>query len=149
MKIRTATFDDCADIHRVQDGAIRGIHANKPMDKGVADYLEKRGPSSYAKEMEHERFVVVEEGGKIVGYGALNLAKTEIKSVFVDPVYQRTGVGRAILSALEELAQREGLETVQLQATGTAIVFYLATGYQSDPPVEPGVEWALMKKKLC
>ena len=88
-------------------------------------------------------------GRKIVGYGALNLAKTEISSVFVDPAYQRTGVGRAILSALEELAQDEGLEAVQLQATGTAIIFYLATGYQSDPPVEPGVEWALMKKKLC
>lgn len=149
MKIRAASIDDCTGIHRVQDSAIRGINANKPMDEGVADYLDKREPASYAKEMERQRFVVVEEDNKIVGYGALHVPKTEITSVFVDPAYQRTGVGRAILSALENMALEEGLGAVQLQATGTAIIFYLATGYQSDPPVEPGLEWALMVKKLC
>jgi N-acetylglutamate synthase-like GNAT family acetyltransferase len=149
MRIRAATLDDCADLHRVQDSAIRGIHANKSMDKGVVDYLAKREPASYAQEMEAERFVVVEKGGQVVGYGALHVPKTEITSVFVDPAHHRKGVGRAILSALEKLAQEEGLETVQLRATGTAIIFYLATGYQSDPPVKPGAEWALMKKKLC
>jgi N-acetylglutamate synthase-like GNAT family acetyltransferase len=148
VKIRPATLDDCPDIHRVQDSAIRGIHADKPMDNGVADYLAKREPASYAKEMERECFIVVEDGGRIFGYGALHVPKTEITSVFVEREQQRSGVGRQILSELERLALGEGIAVVQLQATGTAIIFYLAMGYQSDPPVEAGAEWALMKKKL-
>jgi N-acetylglutamate synthase-like GNAT family acetyltransferase len=148
VKLRLATLDDCSDIHRVQDAAIRGIHAHKTMDKGVADYLDKREPASYAKEMERERFIVIYHGDRIMGYGALHVPKTEITSVFVDPVYQRRGVGRLILAELEALALGEDIDIVQLQATGTAIIFYLAMGYQSDPPVEPGADWALMKKSL-
>jgi N-acetylglutamate synthase-like GNAT family acetyltransferase len=148
VKVRPATVDDCVDIHRVQDAAIRGIHAGKAIDQGVADYLGKRSPASYEKEMVHERFVVVVEEGEILGYGALHIAKMEITSVFVGPAHQRRGVGRVVLAALEKLARDGGIETVQLQATGTAIIFYLATGYQSDPPVEPGAEWAQMKKSL-
>ena len=148
MKIRVATFEDCADLHRVQDAAIRGMHVNKPMEKGIADYLDKREPASFAKEMESEGFIAILDGDKIVGYGALHIPKTEITSVFVDPGHQRKGVGRTILAELERLASDVGIEGVQLQATGTAIVFYLAMGYQSDPPVQPDAKWALMKKKL-
>ena len=144
-----ATLDDCAELHRVMDAATRSIHADKPMDKGVADYLDKREPASYAQEMENECFIVVEESEQIVGYGALHVPKTEITSVFVDPVHHRRGVGRMILTELERRAVDEDIKIVQLQAAGTAIVFYLASGYQSDPPVEAGAEWALMKKKLC
>lgn len=131
------------------DSAIRGLQTDEPMDKGVAAYLDKREPASYAKEMETECFFVVEDGEQIVGYGALHVPKTEITAVFVDPGHQRRGVGRIILSELEKTARERGLERVQLQAAGTAIVFYLATGYQSDPPVEPDAKWALMKKQLC
>ena len=53
-----------------------------------------------------------------------------------------------VITALEDLARTTGLDTVQLQATGTAIDFYLLKGYQSDPPVKPGADWALMKKAL-
>ena len=76
------------------------------------------------------------------------MPKTEITMVFVHPERQRSGIGRAILAELESIAGREGLDEVKLQATGTAIDFYLRAGYQSDPPVEPGAEWAIMKKKV-
>ena len=53
-----------------------------------------------------------------------------------------------MLAELESIARAGGFDEVQLQATGTAIEFYLKQGYQSDPPVQPGAEWALMKKAL-
>jgi GNAT superfamily N-acetyltransferase len=140
--------DDCVDIHRVQDRAIRGIQTGKPMGKDVAAYLEKREPDSCAKEMENECFVIVEDGEQVIGYGALHVPKNEITSVFVDPDHQRRGTGRIILTELEKLARRYGIEVVQLQATGTAILFYRAAGYQPDPPVGSDAEWAQMKKKL-
>ena len=148
MKVRAATSADCADIYRVHISAMRKLQATNPSGKGVEDYIDSRKPSVYAEEMETQQFVVVERDAQIVGFGALDVPKTEITMVFVEPTYHRNGVGRSILCELEKLAREAHLTDVQLQATGTAIEFYIASGYQSDPPVKAGAKWALMKKTV-
>lgn len=146
--VRPAMESDCPEIYRVQVAAIRGLPAGSQGRAGIEKWLASREPSVYAREMETEFFVVAEECDELVGWGAFNEDKKEITNVFVDPPHHRRGIGSAIISVLEDAARHVGLESVQLQATGTAIDFYLAAGYQSDPPVESGVEWALMKKAL-
>ena len=152
VKIRLATDDDCTAIHDVHVRAVKGLQKIDPradeQRRGVDEWLSKREPRHVVEEMHNERFVVVEDEAGIVGFGALHIPKREITSVFVNPAHQRKGIGRAILSELEEIARAEGLTVVKLRATGTAIDFYLLTGYQSDPPVEPGAQWALMKKEM-
>ena len=147
VSVRSATVDDCEEIYRVQVAAIRGLPGGSEGRDGIEKWLAEQEPSVYAQQMNNDLFVVAELDG-IVGWGSLSLKKQEIRNVFVDPSFHRQRVGSAILASLESLAGKAGLESVQLQATGTAIVFYLANGYQSDPPVEPGAAWALMKKNL-
>lgn len=148
MQIRAATADDCEAIYDVHVRAINSLPRGSQGSEGVQEWLKTRKPDVYAEEMQKELFVVVEEDGRIVGWAALSLPKAEISNVFVDPVHHRRGIGTLLLSELEAVAQASGLTTVQLQATGTAIDFYLATGYRSDKPIESNAEWALMKKSV-
>ena len=146
--VRPAIRADCEAIYRVQVDAVRGLPPGTQGKDGIEKWLATREPAVYAEEMQKELMVVAEEDGELLGWGALCSEKEEITNVFVDPEHHRRGVGTAIVSVLEDAARHGGLDAVQLQATGTAIEFYLAIGYQSDPPVGPGAEWALMKKAL-
>jgi len=146
---RAASKDDCQAIYDVHVRAINGLPRGAQGSEGVQEWLKTRKPSVYEQEMQSETFVVAEDAGVIIGWGALNHQKAEITNVFVDPAYHRRGTGSAILAELEAAAQASGLTAVQLQATGTAIDFYLATGYRSDKPIESDAEWALMKKSVA
>lgn len=148
MRIRAATKDDCQAIYDVHVRAINGLPRGSQGSAGVKEWLETRKPDVYAEEMQKELFVVAEEDSKIVGWAALSIPKAEISNVFVDPVHHRRGIGTMMLSELEAVAQASGLTAVHLKATGTAIDFYLATGYRSDKPIESNAEWALMKKSV-
>src|ERR1039458_8402856 len=62
-------------------------------------------------------FVVAEKAGRIVGCGALHLYGThlaEIRSVAVSPQRKRSGVGRSLVQALMQEAQRHAVTCVCL-----------------------------------
>ncbi len=149
VDVRAAREADCEAIYRVHVAAIRALPGGTQGKAGIEKWLAGRRPSGYARTMDDESFVVADAGDDIIGWGALSVPKQEITNVFVAPAHHRRRVGTAIIARLENLARAAGIDVVQLQATGTAIEFYLANGYQSDPPVGPGAEWALMKKRLA
>ena len=148
VDVRAATEADCEDIYRIQVDAIHSLPGGSQGKAGIEEWLAGQNPSVYAQSMTEDLFIVAEDDG-IIGWGSLSVPKKEIRNVFVDPGFHRRRVGTEILAGLEELAGKAGIDIVQLQATGTAIDFYLANGYQSDPPVKPGADWALMKKRLA
>lgn len=148
LTVRPAVEADCPDIYRVHVAAVRGLPPGTEGKDGIEKWLATREPACYAEAMQEEQTLVVEQGGEIVGWGALSAGKEQITNVFVDPAHQRCGIGREIIAALEAAARRAGLARVALQATGTAIDFYRAVGYESDPPAPPGAAWALMQKPL-
>ena len=86
------------------------------------------------------RFFVARLDGRAVGCGALVLAdagQAEIKRMFVDPSARGHGVGRAILTAIEDAARNAGVALVQLE-TGTsnhdALGLYRRFGYREREP---------------
>ena len=148
VDIRTATEADCEAIYNIQMAAVRALPSGAQGKGGVERWLAGQEPSVYAGSMETEAFIVAELNGVIVAWGALSVPKQEITNIFVDPEFHRRRIGTAIIVRLESLAGIAEIDVVSLQATGTAINFYRANGYQSDPPVKPGASWALMKKQL-
>ena len=148
VEIRTATEADCEAIYTIQLAAVRSLPGGTQGKAGVERWLAGQEPAVYARSMTEETFIVAELNGGIVAWGALSVPKQEITNIFVDPEFHRRQIGTAIIVWLESLAESARIEVVSLQATGTAIDFYLASGYQADPPVKPGAEWALMKKDL-
>ena len=66
--------------------------------------------------------------GKVAGTGSLD--GDEIKAVFVDPSYQRRGIGRNLMEELEGYAKRIGLKEVMLKSSITGFEFYKALHYR-------------------
>lgn len=71
--------------------------------------------------------IVLEHGNKIVGTGTI--VNDEIIRVFVDPAFQKNGLGRKIMKYLETKANAEGTNLVKLDASIPSKKFYDLLGY--------------------
>lgn len=85
-------------------------------------------------------FLVARRSGLAVGCAAVvrqGGGSGEIKSMFVDAAARGTGVGRALLTAVEDAARAEGISTLRLE-TGVhqreALGLYRAAGYREIGP---------------
>jgi GNAT superfamily N-acetyltransferase len=72
---------------------------------------------------------IAESSGKIVGTGTV--IGDEISRVFVDPQYQRKGIGKLVMDKLEKQAIAEGVSIVHLTSTASSKLFYDSLGYLS------------------
>lgn len=148
VDVRAATEADCDEIYRIHVAAIRAQPSGAQGKAGIERWLAGQKPSLYALSMAEESFAVAELDDGIVAWGALSVPKQEITNVYVDPAFHRRHIGSAIIARLESLAVDVEIQDIRLQATGTAIDFYIANGYRADPPVGPDANWALMTKRL-
>jgi GNAT superfamily N-acetyltransferase len=103
------------------------------------------------RQMQSRYFIVALIEGKVVGTGSLD--GDEIKAVFVDPSYQRRGVGRAMMEELERYARTMGLKEVELKSSITAYYFYKRLDYHliekiSEEFQDDRIVTYLMKKRL-
>lgn len=80
------------------------------------------------EKMQSRYFIVAMLDNQIVGTGSLE--GDEIKAVFVDPDYQRRGIGRAIMEELERYGKSKGLQEIELNSTITAFEFYKKLQYR-------------------
>jgi len=75
-----------------------------------------------------ERYcLVVEENEKIIGTGAIE--NEELKTIFVLPEYQKTGIGRRLIEKLEGYALSKQILDLKVPASITGIGFYEKLGY--------------------
>ncbi len=76
----------------------------------------------------------------------------EVHAFFIDPDWQRRGVGRLIWQKLLERAKEEGLAELHLDADPAAVPFYEAMGFkivgESPSGSIPGRSLPLMKRSL-
>lgn len=89
------------------------------------------------------RFFVARQDGKARGCGALKLEEggtAEVKRMYVDPASRGLGIGKSLMRAIEETAQRESVRTLRLE-TGIhqpeAIGLYIAGGFREVPAFPP------------
>lgn len=76
--------------------------------------------------------VVDSESGKIVGVARMQTNTSlqgQVRCVAVSPESQGKGVGKLLMSYLEEIAQQRCFEEIILDARENAVAFYLSIGY--------------------
>ncbi len=76
-----------------------------------------------------DRFYVATLDDNVVGTGMIDLESGKVDAIFVHPSKMRLGVGKRILSYLENIALEAGLDHVSLESTLNASTFYRACGY--------------------
>lgn len=85
--------------------------------------------------MDNGHFYVVKDNGKIIGCGGIatywdSLTESWIHTIFVDPKYQRKGVGRKIIEFLENDEYAKRANRIEIHAAMSAIPFYRKLGYK-------------------
>lgn len=90
-------------------------------------------------EVEHNqlaRYLVVLEDEKVIAYGGMwfILGEAHITNIAVHPSYRGKGKGRLLVTALIELASREGIQELTLEvrkSNKVAISLYESFGFES------------------
>jgi GNAT superfamily N-acetyltransferase len=81
-------------------------------------------------------FLLALAGGEPAGLGGVRHLDTdvaEVKSMYVAPAYRGTGLGRQILSRLDEIAEEHGCRAVRLDTSDyltPAVGLYRSAGYR-------------------
>jgi GNAT superfamily N-acetyltransferase len=94
-------------------------------------------------------------GARVAGYAQMEPEEGVIEAIYVDPDFQRRGVGTALFAALEREARARGLPGLVLEATLNSAAFYAAMGCRQEcldhHELAPGVHIAcvVMDKRLA
>ncbi len=148
-EFRTSDLESVKElINRTIDVCYNGFYLREVMDYfGMYNW-----DGNILKAARDGYIVVVETQGKIVGTGSI-IGEVVLR-VFVDPGYQRQGLGKMIMNELERQAATNGVKIVQLRALANARRFYESLGYSTvdkgTVEVDNGrwLEYYQMEKKL-
>ena len=86
----------------------------------------------------NSHIVVADDSTVILGVGMIG-SSGHVRLLYVRPGFQRMGVGRAVLAALEAHAVARQVSEVSLKSSLLARSFYERQGYVSTGPPEPGL----------
>ncbi len=160
MNIRQAQIGDAAAIAEITNTIIRETLVTFTTDErevdAVAKDIQARGPA----------FLVAEENAQVLGfatYGAFRngpgYAECREHSIQLAPEARGQGTGRALLSALEDAARKQGIHVLVAgisSANAGAVAFHAALGYRQVALMpEVGLKWGkrlnllLMQKILA
>jgi GNAT superfamily N-acetyltransferase len=110
--------------------AIRETCSRSYSPEQIAAWARLLSPDSYRAVLGKRVIVVATDGAMVVGFGQLNPDTGEVDAVYVLPGRQGEGIGRMLLSDLEEHARARGIATLELSATLNAAEFYERAGYR-------------------
>jgi GNAT superfamily N-acetyltransferase len=134
--LRRAAVQDIPAIWEVRRLAIlvgcREFYSAEDIQRWAAVPLYAEFP----KVVEQGEFYVIADADRIAAFGSLDLAKAEIGAMFVHPDFQGLGLGRRLLTTLEDVAAKSALPSISLIATLNAEPFYAAAGFESQERIK-------------
>ena len=127
-----------ADSEQVSAMIIQTLKTSNSKDYSAEtiSVLEKKmQPSGVLERASWTHFYVAEEGGDIIGCGAIgpywgSETESSLFNIFVLPEYQGKGVGRKIIETLEQDGFFLRAERVEVPASITGVGFYRKLGYE-------------------
>ncbi|ASP38437.1 hypothetical protein CHH28_07015 [Bacterioplanes sanyensis] len=123
MNIRPASRHDIAAMHRIR----MAVTQNKLTSSVITE-------DDYIQEIEYPgRGWVVEDRGNILGFGIANQHRASIWALFVDPLHEGKGYGKALLKTMVDWLFSQGERLIQLctEPDTRAEQLYLANGWHS------------------
>ena len=126
--VRPATSNDAAAISRVVLAALRESNSQDYSPDVIARVERSFAPEVVITHLAKRRIFVALLGESIIGTAGLD--GDVVRSVFVDPVHQKGGIGRRLMDVIHAAAADVGIKAVRVPASITAEKFYAALGYQ-------------------
>ena len=125
--IRVATPEDADRLHQLHTTSVRRICAPHYAPEVIDGWLANRVPEGYLPPIERGDIFVVEDGGRIVGFG--EATPGVVVACYVDPAMVRRGVGSAIMEHALVIARRGHDGPIRVEATLNAAPFYARFGF--------------------
>ncbi len=100
----------------------------------MEELVKTQTPDHVLERASWMHFYVAEEGGAIIGCGAIGpywgkADESSLFSIFVHPDYQGRGIGRAIVETLEKDEFALRARRIEIPASITGLPFYRKLGY--------------------
>ena len=137
FRVRVATPDDAAGIAAAHVDSIRSLGAAAYDPELVADWGAPRTAEPYLQAMANGEhfFVAVDDHARIVGFAAHRVASGDHRvAVYVRGDASRRGLGTALFTAAEGVAQACGAREIHVDASLVAVRFYAANGFSTVEP---------------
>ncbi|KQQ97013.1 GNAT family N-acetyltransferase [Massilia sp. Leaf139] len=136
--LRRSIEEVCAPDHRGRPEILDSWLSNKTPDTVAAWFAS---PTNYA--------IVAERDGKLLGLALLTQAG-KLALCYVEPGALRVGVGRALITAVEEQARAWNIRKLHLHSPESSAQFYERHGYANAGLEKScfGLECSLMWKQL-
>ncbi|MFA4814877.1 MAG: GNAT family N-acetyltransferase [Candidatus Gracilibacteria bacterium] len=126
MFIRKATIKDASEMHELHTNAVRTTCKDFYTDEQIEAWLKDRSPEGYHEGISEGETYLVEEKGKILGFG--HATPGELLAVYVNTDSQKRGVGKELLDYGLKIAVK-GYKKVKLKSTLNATSFYKKHGF--------------------
>ena len=156
IDIRLAENNDIPALRAMQERSLRVLGRGFYSATQVERFIQRFGTmDDYL--VADRTYLVAELSGEIVGSAGwttrmpgyarytpdANLyamsRRATIRSVFVEPLLARQGIGRRVMSAAENAVRGEGFQSVELGSTECGLSFYEAIGYRPQRPLQIGL----------
>lgn len=124
-KIRKATLRDAGDISRIVCLCYEGFGQTDGYPSNViAELKETRGSAKCIRELiENEHVFVADDEGRIKGM--VSIKDNEITKLYIDPHYQRKGIGKQLFTYAESFIRSHGYQDMFLGVVAqTPLPFY-------------------------
>ena len=151
--IRKATKNDAQDAWLIRNASIRSQCAGHYPPESLKIWTHGDLTEEFIAMVE-DSFYVATLDYQVVGIGMIDLESGKVDAIFVHPDKFKLGLGKRILSFLENLALESGLVEMNLEATLNAVGFYRACGFEGDEmsiyhsPKGVSLDCVPMKKRL-
>ncbi|MGH8306766.1 MAG: GNAT family N-acetyltransferase [Gammaproteobacteria bacterium] len=110
--------------------SVRMLCASTYTSEEINSWSSNPDAERYVRQMDEGRlFLLAVDGATAFGFGALDIAKQEIASLFVHPGHAGHGIGAELLRALETMAAHQGLREITVHSSLNARHFYEKYGY--------------------
>ncbi len=128
MVLRPFVPSDLTAVQRLIWDTIDQCYPAAYSPRAVAYFKQFHSLDAILRRADDGVVLVADSDHGIVGTGAL--LDGEIAAVFVRPGTQRTGIGTALMDALERAAAEQGLDSVRLYVSLPSLDFYTQRGYR-------------------
>ena len=132
--VRPFREEDAGAVSALKIKTLRITNRKDYSPEYIEDLAGRMTPGDVLEQAKANKTYVAEAGGVIAGCGAVGYCpgKTEevrFSSIFVVPEYQGQGIGKQIVKTLEEDEISLKARKIEIDASITAIDFYLKLGY--------------------
>ena len=128
IEIRKATDADAVQLSGLIQRTIR-MSNSKDYDQRSVDLLcSIFEPDQVAERIANELIFLCFEGVDLVG--TVGLRRDYLRSIFIEPAYQRQGLGKVLVVSIEEIARQKAISEIMVESSVTARQFYEMIGYE-------------------